>query len=197
MGIYGKFYYSETTYGPDLAIFELIPGYLSLRVVFLYPFVDDDELRNPRNYTITAVDAEPTTQIHHSDVWEVTPEDIEYPTYVDLACTDLTHGKDYRLTITPDKITGMFGWKLINNNVGDYAGVSLIPAIQSIRPISDTIMEVVWNKEMSAMSDIADASRYSFDKGLLVREVIIVAPGVVHLVTTRQTPSELYTLTVT
>jgi hypothetical protein len=187
-------------YGPELpvAVLQLIPSYLGLRIIFSKAMTNDEALRNPEYYSIEAIEAVPSSQIHNVDPWYVTPEpDVEYPTYVDLDCTDLTLGTDYRLTITPDVISTSLDELLTSgNNQGIYVGVSIYPYVQTVRPVSETVMEVIFNKEMSPIGDLLLASSYSFNKGLVVRDVTIIAPGTVHLLTTRQVPSELYTLTV-
>jgi hypothetical protein len=45
-------------YGPEssIAILQVIPSYLGLRVIFTGPVVNDDELVDPRNYLIEALD---------------------------------------------------------------------------------------------------------------------------------------------
>jgi hypothetical protein len=186
-------------YGPGIpfGVLQVIPSYLGLRVIFNQAALDDAELRDPDNYTIEAIDASPNEQVHHSDAWAVTPEDVADPTYVDLDCTDLTHGYEYRLTITPSRISNAGSTEqIIGNNTADYVGVSILPRVQTVRPVSDTIMEVIFTKEVAPIAGSIDPASYSFDKGLTVREVTIIAPGTVHLLTTRQVPSELYTLTV-
>jgi len=186
-------------YGPALpfGILRVVPSYLGLRVYFNQLALNNAELRNPKNYTITASSIFTTEEVHNSDVWNVTPEDVEYPSYVDLDCTDLTLDKEYLLTITPGRISNWDSSELLtNNNTAEYLGVSILPRVQSVRAISSTLMEVIFSKEMSPTSGILNTSSYSFDKGLKVREATIVAPGVVHLLTSRQTQSEIYTLTI-
>ena len=79
-------------YGPAIpfGILRVVPSYLGLRIYFNQAAYDDAELRDPDNYTIDAIDGTPTDQVHNSDAWNVTPEDVTSPTYVDLDCTDIT-----------------------------------------------------------------------------------------------------------
>jgi hypothetical protein len=186
-------------YAPTVgfSIMSVEASYLGLRVYFSNPVYDDAELRNPNNYSIVGDDAVLTSEISTAEILSVEPEDVESPTYVDLVCTDLTDGMSYLFTIVSGKIqdAGQENYMTSGNSVS-YDGVSVLPYVQTVRAISETLMEVVYSKEMSPVGDLMDVESYSFDKGLIVREVIWVSPGVVHLVTTKQTPSELYTLTV-
>jgi len=181
----------------ELGILSVVPSYLGLRIYFNDMMTDDVELRNKDNYSIVGSDSVPTSEVHNSEVVGVVPEpDVNYPEYVDLECTDITHGREYTLTITPNKLLSWDARPLVSNNTAEYNGVSVLPRVQTVRSISATLIEVIFTKEMSPTADILDVATYSFDKGLRVREVTIVAPGVVHLLTTRQTSSEIYTLTV-
>jgi len=179
---------------PVPTIVELIPGYLSLRVVFDQEMIDDPELVNPDNYTIIANES---GAIDVASVISVTKEpDVDNPTYVDLEVQDLTDGKQYKLTITSGVLSGVGGSLVSPNNVAYYMGDSELPAIQTLRSLSATEVEITFTKLMSPNSDLIDTSRYSFDKSLRVLEVTIVSPGIVKLKTSKQIPSEMYTLTV-
>lgn len=174
-------------------ISSLEPSYLGLRVHFSEEVCDDDGLRNPDNYNISSCNDDSESL----KVIDVSPEKSEYPTYVDLECTDLKDGKIYRLNIIEGAIQNASQTKKFVGDITEtYTGVSLAPIIQSLKALSSTEIQVVFSKTMNVNSDLLNPKRYVFDKGLKVIKVISPSPGVVILTTTKQFPSELYTLTV-
>jgi hypothetical protein len=178
---------------PDKAILLLVPSYLGLRVYFSEPVYNDAQLRDPDNYSIFPYEALAVT----NEVVSVTPEKEVAPSYVDLDCTDLTHNKEYRLHITEGVIQDAAQTKYFEGGMIDnFIGVSVFPTVQSIRATSQYEMQVIFSKPMAITSDLLDPSRYFFNNGLSVRSVSSLSEGVVLLSTTKQTPSELYTLTV-
>lgn len=181
--------YGELPY--QVYIASVVPSYLGLRVNFNTAMTNDAALSNPRNYTITVQ----TPSSSSCGVISVTPEAVANPTYVDLDTSDVTHGSEYILTITPDQLTDTGGDYLGGGNTVTYSGVSLMPEISSVTTLSNALIEVQFNKAMS-LSDISDVNTYSFDKGLGIISVTVISASVVRLKTTSQTPSELYTLTV-
>jgi len=185
-------------YAPE-AVFEIlrvVGEYLGARVYFTQACTDDANLRNPEFYQILHAESE---QVGFLDVYSVTPEDTEFPTYVDLECGDLTDGKDYELTIEDGKISKFDLSKTIDapNNVAEYEGVSIFPQAISVQATSDQTMLVTFNKDMAPNDSLFDVGSYSFTGGLVTRRVTRISPGVVELLTSKQTPSVLYELTVT
>lgn len=170
-----------------------VGSYLGLRVTYDEAMTDNDALRDPSNYSISQVAA---SGVNSAEVLSVTPEDVVNPTYVDLDCSDVTDGSVYKVTIVSGVMRTAMNVLVIAGLDVNFVGVSELPSVQSIKAISLYEMEVVFTKEISPTSDVEDESRYSFDNGLQVRSVTIIAPGIVRLSTSRQTPSELYTLTV-
>ena len=175
-------------------IFSVVPSYLGLRVIFDEPMNNNADLRNPDNYTIDVVSL--SGAIDSASVISVTPEAVTNPMYVDLECTDLTHGKDYKVIIPSGVLITAMAVPVAGICDVTYTGISELPRVQSVKSISETEMEVIFTKEVSPVSDVVVPSRYSFNKGLVVRIVTVVAPGTIKLTTTKQTPSELYTLTI-
>ena len=190
---YGNFKYGEEYYGAVYLIDSVVPSYLALRINFIEAVYDDEELNDPDNYTITCIGSPAVTV----GVISVTPEPGGAPTYVDLECTDLTHGKQYQVEIASGKIQDVGQTKYFLFGLSEtYFGVSTMPAIQSLVSTSQYEMRVVFTKAMAVNDDLLNPSNWVFDKGLEVRSVASPSPGVVILTTTRQIPSELYTLTV-
>jgi len=171
------------------------PSYLGLRVTFPQTMFDDDALRDPASYAISPTEGGAVSNY----VLSVTPEEDTFPvthkSYVDLECTDLTHGKGYILEIAGSTLKDA-NEIYVDANDGEFTGVSEIPDIQSLVAESETTMRLVFTKQMAITDDLLDPTRYVFDKGLTVQVVTSPSPGVVMLQTTKQTPSEYYTLTV-
>jgi hypothetical protein len=182
-------HYGQPQYETSVA--SVIASYLGLRVIFNTTMTKDAALSEATYYTITNVTPVAAT----CNVLSVTPEDVANPNYVDLEVSDLTDGATYLLTITQSVIKNSSDNFLIGGNAIQYTGVSLAPVINSITTLSNTSIEVQFNKSMR-LSDISDPSKYSFDKGLSVLSVTVISSSVVRLTTTSQTPSEFYTLTV-
>lgn len=177
-------------------ILRVVGSYLSARVYFTIPAKDDANLRNPEYYSIVHDESD---QVGFLDVYSVTPEDTEFPTYVDLECGDLTDDKDYELTITTAKISNSDESKLLEepNNVAVYEGVSIFPEVVTVQATSERTMLVSFNKDMSPNDSLFDAGSYTFTGDLVTQQVTRISPGVVELLTSKQTPSVLYELTVT
>ena len=184
-------------YGPEsvFQILRVVGEYLGARVYFTQPCLDDANLRNPEYYSIVHADS---YLVGFLDVYSVTPEDTEFPTYVDLECSDLTDGKIYELTITDGKLSNFDQSKTIDapNNVAEYEGVSIFPQMIDLQATSERTMLVTFNKDMSPTDPLFNPSAYTFTGGLIVYEVVRISPGVVELRTSKQTPSVLYELTV-
>jgi len=178
---------------PESVILSLVPSYLGLRVNFREALYEDDELNDVDNYTIYPYEAAAVS----FEIISVTPEPGGFPTYIDLECNDLTGGKGYRLIIAGGVIQDAQQTKYFTGGLRkEYTSVSVVPVIQTMRSTSLYEMQVVFSKPMDVNVDLLDESNWSFDKGLEVLSVTSLAPGVVALKTTKQTPSELYTLTV-
>lgn len=191
--LYGNFRYGEEYYGGVYLVDSVVPSYLALRVNFAEPVYDDEELNDPDNYTITRIGSPAVT----ASVVGVSPEPGGSPNYVDLECTDLTHGKQYQIEIASGKLQDAGQTKYFTFGLdATYFGVSTTPEIQSLLSTTEYEMRVVFTKAMAVNADLLDPTNWVFDKGLTVRAVSSPSPGVVLLTTSKQVPSELYTLTV-
>lgn len=176
----------------DIYVQSIVPSYLGLRVNFSGEMENNDALINPFNYLITKQEFNSVT----CSVVDVTPEGVTYPTYVDLNVSDLTNGKQYLFSVVPNTIQDRYGSYIVSGSNILYDGISDSPIIQNVTSLSSTFMEVTFSKSMN-LDDISDVNNYSFDKGLSIISVTVISSSVVRLLTTTQTPSELYTLTVT
>lgn len=174
---------------------SVTPGYLSLRVTFTDGCLIDSELTNTANYRILVTD--PTTTFDMEAV-SVTPEPgVANPTYVDLEMTDCTHGKEYTLSIIPDRIQSGTGDFITGaGGIVVFDGVSELPEIIFVEALSSTTVRVTFSKIMGETADILDLSHYSFAGGLSVFKVERETPNSVILTTSEQTSAGLYDLTV-
>jgi len=150
------------------------------------------DLADIGNFTLEPIEAGAAI-LYYSGV--LLPADT-YPTYVDIVCSEMTDGKDYRATVDPsvrDKwdntISPLF-------DTQDFEGVGTEPRI--VRVVASTLNKctVVFDESMRDNADLRDPARYSFDKGLQVLAVLDVRGSEVDLSTSEQTAGELYTLTI-
>jgi len=117
-------------------------------------------------------------------------------TFVVLSVSDATDGKEYNLVIDDNVLILPVdpGPVYLNGFTENFFAVSDSPAIQTLSAISDSVIDIVFTKDMS-LDDLDNPVNYIFDKGLSVQRVEILSQRVVRLHTSRQTPAELYTLT--
>lgn len=175
-------------------ISSIIPSYLSLKVIFTKPMTNDSELINPENYYITVSD--PTTAFDF-EIISVTPESVANPNYIILETTDCTHDKEYTFVIVPDKIkTSTEEYITAGLNTIAFNGVSELPNILSVIPITSSSVRITFSKKMAKNSSLLDNSSYAFTGGLKVLSVEQENPYSVLLTTSVQTSGEIYNLTV-
>lgn len=195
---YGTFLYGEALYGLDgaFAVISAVPSYLSIRVTFNYGCVDNDELRNPENYQIVV--SSPSTAYDFGIV-SVTPEDVEYPTYVDLEVTDCTGDADYTLVITPDVIQSQYAVYLTSgSNTAAFVGDTEDPTVLYAIALSPTTIRVVFSKYMVQNADLYDRTNYAWSGSNLLTTLRVEreSNSSVILTTTTQTAGTIYELTV-
>ena len=179
-----------------IAVDSATSEYLGVRVYFTDYVKNDAEVIDPDNYTITPNEAGAI----EVGVISATLENYGAANeHVYLECQDMTQDKEYLVTVAPNKIQDVLGLGYVSagNNTATYDGVSVLPIVQTVTAVSDTIVDVTFSKAMSKTDDLRNATKYSFDKGLRVLGVTIISAWKVRLTTSQQSPSELYTLTVT
>jgi len=194
---YGTFLYGELFYGQTskFTITTVVHTYLNLRVNFNEAAIDNAELRDISNYNIIVTS--PSID-YDFEVLAVTPEAVTNPTYVDLMVTDCTHGGDYQLVITPDKIQNVStAYMESGYNTKLFTGVSELPDVLTAHAVSSTSVRVTFSKTMAVNDEYLDPSNYSFTGGLVVKSVEAESESVVLLTTTEQEIGQIYDLTVT
>lgn len=179
----------------EIEIDSVVASYLSLRVTFSDEMLNDSELTSYGNYSVTVT--EPNLAFDF-DILSVTPENVTYPTYVDLEITDCTNGREYTLVIEPDKVQTKTGIYLSSGvNTKEFNAVSELPDVLSVEPVSSTSVRVIFSKKMSKNTSLLTQSNYSFTNNLRVISVEQENLYSVLLTTSAQTPGEIYNLTVT
>jgi len=128
---------------------------------------------------------------------QIVPERVIYPRWVDIILdTEMTTDGEYQCTIaTPDGPCSTQG-DPIENESADFSGEGVAPNVQAVKAIATTIVDVIFTERMKNNDAIKDPNNYEFDKGLVVLGVMGVNGDTVRLITSAQTPGELYTLTV-
>jgi hypothetical protein len=168
-----------------------------VRVTFDGQMVSDSQLMTPSNYVFTTL-APGAVAV---SVRGVTPQPgVTYPTYVDIDLTEMTQGGSYRVTVNtgPGSPVDRYGFTV--NAVGksaDFSGVGTAPTVVSVAAVGTNRVDVKFSEPMlDDGGDIRDPGRYSFDGGLTVLSVLDVVGDTVKLVTSDQTPGQLYNLTI-
>ena len=167
-----------------------------IRITFDRPMKKNENLTDVFNYSVSpgVVDA---AIVSFS---EIIPESVSSPRYVDIVLdTEMTNGRPYDLEIaTFDGPTDEDGNPFDSStNTAVFIGKGTLPEILYVKAISQNRVDVVFTENMLDNSVIRDPLRYSFDKSLSVLSVAGLDGDTVQLVTSDQTPGELYTLTIT
>lgn len=178
-----------------ISIVNIIPTYLSLRVIFSDPVTNNAELNDISNYSIDVINPD---QHYAFGLISITPEpNVIYPTYIDIEITDCSNNGVYELIIEPNSISNSEG-ELIQSgtNTFEYTGYSELPEVLSANSTSLTTMLVIFSKIMAKNQDLLDKSKYSLSGGLNVLNVEHNNETSVILTTTLQSPFQIYDLTV-
>ena len=162
-----------------------------LRAHFDKP-MDRNDLLVLSYYTFSAVSPGAATLY----LQRATPPLDTYPTYVDLTISEMTDGKTYNLELSLS-MKDKWGNPISDSfNDKDFDGIGESPTVSQVIALSENRAQVVFSEVMRDNADLRDPAKYSFDKGLTVVSVLEVEGANVTLVTSDQTPNELYTLTV-
>jgi hypothetical protein len=177
---------------PLKCINYVVPTYLNLRIYFIQAMNNNSALTSTSTYSISALSGPAITPT----VSLVTAESVTNPTYVDLTCSNLTHGQLYRVTITSGVLrNGDLGPYYYDGLTADYYGVSVGPDVITLVATSTTTMRLVFSNSMTVDGSFLSPASYSFSRGLSVTGVSLISATTVTLTTSEQLPF-LYTLTV-
>jgi len=151
-----------------------------------------DELLAKGNYGFTSLEGE---MVNVSVLEVLLPLDT-YPAFADLITNEMTGGKDYRVRVSP-AVHDRYGTTLDEDHCEySFEGIGEFPEVQAVVALSKNRVQVVFTEAMEDNADLHNPAKYSFDKGLLVHDVVEVSSDSVVLRTTDQDPLEPYTLTV-
>ena len=167
-----------------------------IRITFDRGMLKDSKLTNVLNYIITPTGV--GAPLYYN---EIVPENVVYPTCIDVLTTEMTNGVNYQCRI----ISGIG-----NNGPTDpegtpidpasdtysFVGVGVKPTIAAVQAISQNRVDVIFSENMEDNTAIRDKTNYTFDKGLNVLDILEVVDNTVKLVTSDQDSGELYTLTI-
>jgi len=180
---------------PKVSLAEPITA-TKIRVTFDRGMLDNAALINLANYS--AWPSTPEGAIIY--LISVIQQQIPEPTWIELTTTEHTDDEEYTVAVETGA-TGPVDSEGVHldsvHAAAGYDAIGIDPTIESVVSISENEVEVIFNELMEDNTAIRDINRYSFDKGLNVLAVQHVAADTVTLVTDDQTPSVLYTLTVT
>jgi hypothetical protein len=165
-----------------------------LRVTFDRGMKDNAALVMPFNYSPL-----PTTPgAIPLSVNLVTPEDGTLrPTYVDLEISEMTQGASYECSVSTNGPVDSDDTGLDPDfNSGSFTGRGGYPKIKNLIAQSKNRVDVVFDEPMTNNPDIREISKYTFDNGLAVLNILEVVDDTVKLVTSDQVAGALYTLTI-
>jgi hypothetical protein len=172
---------------------KLLSAY-KLKITFSKEMEYDSNLLNLSNYMV-----EPdTTDGVPINLLSIETENTTNPKYVEITCSEFTNGEIYNISIEkingPKSISGFY----MDPTQGSFqvTGIGVIPTVETLVATSKNTFELTFSENMLDNTFIKDKTKYSFDKGLTINNLIFT-PSTITLVTTDQDPGELYTLTIT
>ena len=164
-----------------------------IRITFDRPMLKDAALLNKYNYQVSPITPGAATIF----VSEVEPQNRIKPEFVDLIISEMTDGATYRCEVNPDGPTDPEGVPLSpGDSTYDYTGIGIAPTVSQVIAVSENRIDVVFSETMRDNDDIKDPSKYSFDGGLSVIDVLEFDGTTAKLVTSDQASGYLYTLTI-
>jgi hypothetical protein len=125
------------------------------------------------------------------------PDTPTHPEYVDVNVSEMTIGASYEAVVSTSGPTD----RSLNtvDPVGataPFTGVGTNPTVLRVEAISQNRVDIIFSEAMKSNADIRDASRYTWDNGLVTLEVLDVVVDTVKLVTSDQASGTLYNLTI-
>lgn len=179
---------------PELGSLELFDNGRRVRFHFSEPMLRSAALEAPANYGFSVL-TPGASDIYVESV--VVPDTPTNPSYVDVFCSEQTIGADYEATVST---SGPTDRSLNSINPASatvaFVGIGTTPTVARVEAISQNRVDVVFSEAMASNADIREASRYTWDSGLLTLSVLDVVSDTVKLVTSDQTPGTLYNLTI-
>jgi hypothetical protein len=179
---------------PTLSSVELFETGRRVRFNFSEPMLRSAALSSTGSYgfTVITVGASP---IFVESV--VVPDTPTHPEYVDVIVSEMTNGASYEAVVSTSGPTDR------SLNTVNPAGASVAfvgqghnPTILRVEAISQNRVDIIFIEAMKSNADIRDASRYTWDNGLVTLDVLDVVGDTVKLVTSDQTSGILYNLTI-
>lgn len=167
--------------------------YNKLRVHFDREMKKNNNLTDRLYYTVIPVTAGATSCY----IIKVEAPFVSYPEYVDVITSEMTNGSSYKVYVDSDGPVDIEDTPVDpNNNEQEFIAIGAIPTVDKIIAISENRVDIVFTENMRINKAIKNPTKYSFDKGLVVTDVVSVEGDTVRLATSDQTPGEEYTLTI-
>ncbi|MGD9749371.1 MAG: hypothetical protein AB7W59_00085 [Acidimicrobiia bacterium] len=167
-----------------------------IRVTFDGQMANDSRLLDRTNYQVA-----PTGPGVAVVVSSVQPQPgVTYPTWVELATTEMTNGATYEVEVNTGAGSprDRYGFTVnLVGNVASFTGLGTAPFIVSVAAAGRNRADVKFSEPMlDDGGDIRDPASYVWDGGLTTLAVLGVVGDTVQLVTSDQTPGQLYNLTI-
>lgn len=165
---------------------------VKIRVVFDSEMLKDAQLTNKSNYTLGPL----TPGAAPLYVNSITTENVTYPTFVELDCSEMTDGASYKVTVANVKDKNGIDIDPANDDA-NFTGLGTAPAVDRVVAIGTNRADVIFTEAMADNADLRNPAKYGFDQGLSILSVLDVVGDTVKLVTTDQDANKLYNLTIT
>lgn len=165
-----------------------------VRITFDQAMKNDSRLIDPANYFITPASDGVTVYVTN-----VTPENVTYPSHVDVDINEMTLAQGYQARVNAGLASPVNRFDTPVNPLGNttsFIGEGERPTIVSIKATSVNKVEITFSEPMLDNDAIRDISNYIFDNGLTTISVLNVDSNKVELVTSDQLPGIVYNLEV-
>lgn len=164
-----------------------------VRFAFSEPMLNNLALKTPSNYLLMPVTPGAAPLFFDT----VDPQGVDFPTYVDVPCSEMTNGASYQGgVVTPtmsDKVNNPVDGA---HTTATFTGLGTPPSVKEIHAISQNRVDVIFSEPMLDNADIRNPAKYTWSGGLSTLSVLDVLSDTVSLVTSDQTPNTLYDLSV-
>lgn len=165
-----------------------------IRLNFSEEMILNSDLIDPNNYTVEPI-TPGAAPVFFTEV--ITPEDDDFPIWVELPLSEMTDGDTYEVTVSATgPVNRTFETMDSANNSTQYTGKGVFPSIDRAESVGANRADIIFTELMEDNASIRDETKYTWDNGLTTLSVLDVVGDIVKLVTSEQTEGILYTLTI-
>ena len=165
---WGKHRWSQNSDFYLAVLYAIMPGTKTIRVFFNHLVDNDDELKNPANWSLAPLVIPGVTV----EVVSVTVEDAPQVTYIELGLSnELTSAVTYRLTVIPGKLSDFSYFINEPYNIVTFVPISDMLYVVKVTPVSNKRLEVLYSKEVDETVGLLDPVYYNLSPKIRVKKV--------------------------